>query len=471
MNILKAMLLLFVLPHPAVAQTIDTMALRTHTRFLAADALKGRGAGTQEERIAAEYIASQLMRIRVQPANEKSYFQTVPLKRAKIADASLQLDGVPYGRSDFIWNTGGPTAFRPFGGPVLYVGAIDSIALRRAPEARGHVVVVNGTMGAAAQHYVPALIAAGATGVVMLVPDSMQFALFMRSRGDARYFIDADVREPVWQPELPVILAGPAISRRLIGRSRFMATGMRLQAQITATIEDVSSVNVVGIIPGKDARRASEIVAYSAHYDHLGVSTPDARGDSIYNGFSDNAAGVAMLLAIAEQMVRNPPARSVMFLFFTAEERGLLGSSYYAAHPLIPLQRMTALINLDAGAPPAPPVSWRIAGGLASTLGDLTKSVADVSNWSVNLTPASPNSDYWPFLQNHVPSVFIIPGNEWEGVTVNERALLQQRWDRYHRPDDEWNVNFPFSGMKRYAEFAYQVGRAAADAPAKSTMK
>jgi hypothetical protein len=453
---------MFVLPQLAVAQTIDTMSLRAHTRFLAADALLGRGAGTPGERIAAEYIAAELMRMGVKPVANDSYFQNVPLKRAVISQTRLRFRDQSYGARDFVWNTGGRLAFREFAGPVMFVGQIDSTAVQRAREARGHVVVLTAPMGAAALAYVPALLRAGAAGVVIAVTDSTAFRLFARSRGDARYYVDAHVDDPVWQADLPVIIAGPDLARRLITHNRFTVVPGELRAQLRVVIEDVTTVNVAGMVRGSNSRLADELVAYSAHYDHLGVSTPDAGGDSIYNGFSDNAAGVAMLLGIAQQMQRSPPARSVMFLFFSAEERGLLGSSYYATHPLLPLQRMTALINLDAGAPPAPPTSWRIAGGADNPLGVTARNVAISNKWTVDLTPASPNSDYWPFLHRGVPSIFIIPGNQWENVTAAQQTALRERWDRYHRADDEWSADFPFAGMARYARIAYLIGRAAA---------
>jgi hypothetical protein len=463
MKFVKAMLLLFVLPHFVAAQTVDTMAMRAQTRFLASDALQGRGAGTVGERIAAEYIASELTRLGVAPVANGTYFQRVPLKRAVISNATLQFDNKTYGAADFVWNTGGRAAFHNFGGPITYVGMIDSVALRRVSETRARVVVLTGAMGAAALSYVPALLRAGAVGVIIATADTTIFNLYSRSRGEARYFVDAAVDDPVWQADLPVVIAGPVLSRQLVARERFTNIPGEVRVNLEMRVEDVASANVAGIIRGTDPRLRDQVVTYTAHYDHLGISTPNSHGDTIYNGFSDNAAGVAMLLAVADMMQRKRPARSVMFVFFTGEERGLLGSSYYATHPLIPLARVTGVINLDAGAPPAAPVSWRIAGGLDSKLGQLAKTVAIRQKWTADLGGATPNSDYWPFLQHGVQSIFIIPGNQWENVNTEQQAALRARWDRYHRADDEYHPDFPFSGIARYALMAYLVGRAAAE--------
>jgi Zn-dependent M28 family amino/carboxypeptidase len=223
----------------------------------------------------------------------------------------------------------------------------------------------------------------------------------------------------------------------------------------------VRAANIGAVLRGSDPALRDEYIVYTAHYDHLGVSSPDASGDSVYNGFSDNAAGVAMLLAIAEAMSDDPPARSVAFLFFTGEERGLLGSAYMASSPPMPLDNIAALINLDAGAPPAPPLNWRIAGGAGTALGQLAADVATTNGWTAVLSAPSPNSDYWPFLQRGVPSIFIIPGDQWENVTTEQRDALRRRWDRYHQAGDHWHAEFPFAGLARYAAYALAVGVAA----------
>lgn len=452
---------------PLCAQTIDTMAMRAHTRFLASDLLEGRGTGTRGEHVAAAYISSALMRIGAQPVDGRNFLQPVPLKLATIdhAGTTATLNGVTYRSArDFVWNTGGRSALRSFSGPLMYVGAGDSVAVRRASETRGRVVVLMGALGAAANTYIPALIQAGAAGVVLLAPEQGNFDLNVRSRGDARYFTDADVNDPVWQAELPVIIAGPGLTKAIAGTrpAPFSMLADTLRVTFAAALEDVRSANIAGVMRGSDAALAAEYVVFTAHYDHLGISTPDARGDSIYNGFSDDAAGVAMLLAIGEALRREPPARSVLLLFFSGEERGLLGSTYFATHPLVPLAQMKALINLDAGAPPAAPVQWRIAGGAASPLGEIAQRALVERGWTAQLGGASPNSDYWPFLQRGVPAIFIIPGNQWEGVSTEQRTTLNARWNRYHRADDEYAEDFPFIGLQRYAEVALAVGRAVA---------
>jgi Zn-dependent M28 family amino/carboxypeptidase len=168
-----------------------------------------------------------------------------------------------------------------------------------------------------------------------------------------------------------------------------------------------------------------------------------------------------MLLALAQYFVAHPPAQSVAFIWFTGEERGLLGSDYFAAHPLMSPGRIAAVINLDAGAPPARPVLWRVSGGDRSALGPLAIAVARRAGWEAQIAPASPNTDYFPFLRLGVPAVFLVPGpGAYEGLTTDSSNALRSRWDHYHQAADHWAADFPFEGLVRYADFALRLGLA-----------
>jgi hypothetical protein len=472
-------------PSPGTPHVIDTMAIRAHTRVLAHDSLLGRGTGTHGERVAAAYIANEAARLGLTPVpGADSFMLPVPLRRARIEPAThltLMTDGniarFEHGR-DFIVNTGGPRAFRDFAGGAVFLGQpIHAPALlRRHGTLGGRVAVFLGPLGPDALSIVPALMAGGVTGVILLVPDRAQYDLYVRSRGGARYFVDGNVADPVWQPDLPVLIAGPALTDALLEGVPLppsimegdAASGVDLRrtvaARVVVQIEALETANVAAMLPGAGAGgQSTRFVAYTAHYDHLGVSVPDETGDSIYNGFSDNAAGVGMLLAIAEALRHAPPPHSTVFIFLAGEERGLLGASWLASAPPFPLDQIDVLINLDAGAPPAPPVSWRLAAD--STAAALVRSATHVAaghGWSITTSPATPNSDYWPFARRGVPAVFVIPGPEWENTSPDEQAALRRRWDRYHEPGDHWHPDFPFAGLGRYAQFALDIGLAAA---------
>lgn len=474
-----ALSLVAALAAPATAQVIDTLAIRGHTRFLADDLLEGRGTGTAGERIAAAYIASQLERLGLRGlGGDRIFHQPIPLRAARIDENSRITIHAPGDSAHFdsgigfVMSTGGHGAFRDFRGRAIHLGA-PAHALPRIRSERslvGRVAVFSEPLGTHAIDIIPALSHAGAAGIILLVDDDETFDLYLRSRGELRYFVEAAVDDPVWQPPLPVVIAGPAMSATLLQGIDFaddftdgtgeeaVDLGRTIVARIRAITRDVPAANVAAVLPGSDPVLRDEYVVYTAHYDHLGIGPADARGDSIYNGFSDNAAGVAMLLAIAETLRERPPPRSVLFLFFTGEERGLLGSTFFAATSPVPPDRMVGVINLDAGAPPVPPVSWRIAGGTDWPLGDRVRDIAGQRGWTASLSAATPNSDYWPFHMRGVPSVFIIPGDQWENTTPVERDALRRLWDRYHRPDDHWHPDFPFAGLGRYAEFALLVG-------------
>jgi Zn-dependent M28 family amino/carboxypeptidase len=170
-----------------------------------------------------------------------------------------------------------------------------------------------------------------------------------------------------------------------------------------------------------------------------------------------------MLLAIAEAMATDtafPMRHSALFLFFAGEERGLLGSDYYVSHPAWPLDRTRAVINLDAGAPPGILTSWRIAGVESSGIAATAVRLGSERGWQITTSPARANSDYYPFIRHGVESIFLIPGSgNYEGLSADSSKALRERWDSYHQLADAWDNDFPFSGLRRYAEYAYLIGR------------
>jgi len=218
---------------------------------------------------------------------------------------------------------------------------------------------------------------------------------------------------------------------------------------------------VVAVIDGNDPTRRHEAIVLVAHYDHIGFARA-VNGDSLYNGFMDNAVGVAAVLAIADVMRREPPSRSVILLFTAAEEEGLLGSAYYAEHPVVPLAGTVAVINLDHPAPLGAPGLWFLESN-SDALVELGRVVARERGWIVEREPLQASSDHWSFALHGVPSVFIVPGDGWEGVTPEAEEKLIARWWQPHQPDDEWSSDFPLAGLARVAEFALRLGRAYAD--------
>lgn len=463
---------------------IDTMALRAYTFFLSGDVLEGRAAGTRGARAAALYIEAQLRRLGLEPAFQGHYRQAVPLAHFTVDDNQTSLTVADNDTTvfrtgaDFVIFGGARPAYRGFSGSLVFLG-IPGTAMHhrdRGHALDGRIVVLLGLPGLDAPNLVPDWIRRGAKGALLLVPDSAMWERFVSERSNRHDFVDAPVNDPIWQPRLPMVVAGPRVFRRVMagvpvdvaslrGAKPFTPIPIRRHAQvrIQGIFAKTPGQNVGGVLPASETARRGEYVAVTAHLDHLGI-TPGLSPDSIFNGFSDDAAGIAMSLTMAESLQGDAPDRSVLFLYFTGEEKGLLGSTYYTTVPAVPLHRTVAVVNLDAGAPPATSVQWRIAGGTVSTLGTLADSLVRARGWADTLIAPRPNADYWPFLARGVPSIFPIPEKNWEGVSPERRQELLDRFEHYHHPADEWHADFPFVGLLNYASLAEQIVRAAASA-------
>jgi len=479
-------LLLAAAPHGVRAQqgaAIDSMALRGHTWFLSHDLLEGRDTGSRGAELAARYLAAAAEALGLRgAAGDGSFFQLVPLVEAVIDTVGTRLvvtdsTGTLTARTpaDFIPNGGTTATLVDFAGGLAWVGGASDVLAHpeRLPPLRGHVVIMSGVFGADGAA-ADTLAARGATGAIELVGDDGVYELYARSRGPRRLYVAEPGVRSSFVPALPAVIARAALVRRLLPSLAdddalarpFLIPGRRVQVTIRTRTRSVPGRNVAAILTGADAARRGEFVAFTAHYDHLGIGSPNARGDSIYNGFSDNAAGCAMLLAIAQALAVRRPARSALFLFFTGEERGLLGSDFFAARPLVPPDSIVGVINLDAGAPPGPPVRWHIAGGDRSSLGQLALDVARQQGWDAQTRPPSPNTDYFPFLRIGVPAVFLVPApGAYGALTADSSNTLRRRWDHYHDVADEWAPDFPFSGLVRYADFALRLGLALGAGP------
>ena len=205
---------------------------------------------------------------------------------------------------------------------------------------------------------------------------------------------------------------------------------------------------------------------YSAHWDHLGVGAPDAKGDKIYNGAVDNATGTAALIELARAFASQPkPERSVVFLNVTAEEKGLLGSEYYASKPLYPLATTVADINMDALDPHGPARNFTISGSAKLDLLDELTATAKQWNlvYSGDPKPEAGHffrSDHFSFAKRGVPAVSFGSGNDWVdgGLAAGKAAEDEYVAKHYHQPSDEWQADWPFTGMARDLQILYKLG-------------
>ena len=219
-----------------------------------------------------------------------------------------------------------------------------------------------------------------------------------------------------------------------------------------------------GSLPGK--KYPDETVIYTAHWDHLGIGRPNASGDAIYNGAVDNGTGIAQLIEQARAFARGPrPDRSVVFLAVTAEEKGLLGSEYYATHPLYPLGKTVAVLNTDSMSVWGREKDFTISG--TARLGLLDDLIAEGKRQGRFFTP-DPHpesggfyrSDHFSFAKVGVPAISFKPGNDLVvgGIARGEALTTEYADKRYHQPGDEWSASWDFRGMAEDADLLHRLG-------------
>ena len=238
-----------------------------------------------------------------------------------------------------------------------------------------------------------------------------------------------------------------------------------ISANVTANTETITSQNVVGILPGKS--RPDETIIYTAHWDHLGIGQPDANGDRIYNGALDNATGISHIIEQARAFAKEPRTdRSIVFLAVTAEEKGLLGSEYYARNPLYPLGKTVAVLNTDSMGVFGPARDFSIAG--TAKLGLLDLLVAEGQREGRTFTPDRHpesggfyRSDHFSFAKVGVPAVSFKSGGDMVdgGLARGEAIAKEYTANRYHQPDDEWSPDWRFDGIAADATLLHAVGR------------
>src|SRR6185369_14266707 len=381
---------------------IKEATLKGHIRFLSDDLLEGRGTGARGGELAAKYIAAQLEALGAKGAGpDGSFFQPVSLVGVK-ADPStvLTISGASGSETfkfadDFVAFTGAQTESVDVDTDLVFVGyGINAPEQRwndyKGPDTdyRGKILVMlvndppatpaepNLFGGKALTYYgrwtykYEEAARRGAAGAILLHTDrsagypwgvvrtsngSWRFDI-ARTQGDTTPFLQFRSWVTDDAARRLMKLAGQDLDalRTKAATREFQPVNLGLKGKLNlkSEVKRVAASNVVGILEGSDPQLRNEYVVYSAHWDHLGIGAPNKNGDTIYNGALDNASGVAVVLAIAETIARMPaaerPKRSSLFLFPTAEEQGLLGAEWYAKHPVVPIEKTAANVNLDS---------------------------------------------------------------------------------------------------------------------------
>jgi Zn-dependent M28 family amino/carboxypeptidase len=454
----------------------------SHVEYLASDSLEGRLTGTAGYQKAADYVADQFKADGLVPAGTHGYFQPVKfdVQRIVAADSSLRLR---QGQSTQTLSLGEDAILgsrlpqpRSIKAPLLFAGYGLHI-----PEAsyddfkdldiHGKIIVyINGGPSSiagplkanarSAQEFIKFVAAQGALGVVSIPnPKSMDIPWSRMELSASQPGMRLD--DPALQDSNgPLFTAAfnPAHAGKLFEGSghtlsellaladagqplpRF-ALPFVLEAEVTVRNEVVESPNIVAVFPGTDPQLKNEYVVYSAHLDHLGIGEP-IDGDKIYNGAMDNASGVASLLEVAGALHQwhAKLKRSVLFVVVCAEEKGLLGSRYFAAKPTVSGRAMVADLNTDMFLPIMPLNYLVVYGGDESTLGDDIKAVA--APLDVQIVPdRQPDrnvfirSDQYNFIRAGLPS--LMPAFGSIKGSPEEKAFEQWLTHRYHAPSDD----------------------------------
>ena len=264
-----------------------------------------------------------------------------------------------------------------------------------------------------------------------------------------------------------------ALKKQAISRDfKPVPLGLRASMGLRNTMRTIDSQNVIAKVEGADARMKDEYIVYSSHWDHLGVGAP-VNGDKIYNGALDNASGIAATLEIARAFtqVQPKPKRSILFLFVTAEEQGLLGSEHYAVNPLYPLEKTVANINIDGVNQWGRTSDVTVVGMGASDLDDVLREAAQTQGRTLNPDPESEKgfyyrSDHFNFAKVGVPALYTDTGTNFIGKDQKYSQTKRDEYtaNDYHKPSDHIKPDWDLSGAAEDAELMLLVGYRVANA-------
>ncbi len=492
----------------SLSLAIDGEAFRRHVAVLASDSLEGRMPFTNGEAKTIAYLSEQFSELGLEPGNGDSFFQEVPL---------VGINSVPQGSLAF--TAPGKSLELKYPDDFVAVSrrAVPEVALRNselvfagfginAPEfdwndyegldVRGKTVLVlvndpgfadstlfrgkNMTYYGRWTYKYEEAARQGAAGVLIIhetAPASYGWNVVKGGWSQPRLYLaagDNNLSRAAAEGWITRDAAGrlfdlAGLSADLMaeaGKRGFKAVPMHLRTAVTLrnTISRSVSHNVIARWPGTD--RADECIIYTAHWDHFGIGEK-VNGDSVYNGAADNASGTAALLEIARAFARAPekPLRSVVFLAVTAEEQGLLGSEYYASHPVYPVDKTVANINVDVLQPFGRMKDVIVVGKGQSELDEYVEAAARKQDRYTRGEPDPSGgfyfrSDHFNFAKAGIPALYIENGSDSRehGEAWGKARKDEYNSQRYHSPADEYTPDWDISGIVEDMRLIFAVG-------------
>lgn len=495
--------------------------IRADVEYLADDAREGREAGTPGYDAAADYVAARMAAIGIAPGHNGEWFQPVTLRTsASVPEKSHMTIAYADGGADELTfledfkispsvqenelDLTAPAVFVGYGVQAPDAGHDDlegldlegKIVLRfgGAPdgfdsEKRAHY----GNGGNKAKIFAER----GAVGVIGLYTDNTEkrfpWERMMRNPvSRSTTWVHPDGKADVSGPGIKAYVSvNPEVSQKLFegAAKSYMALreeeaeegaapeGFALPVTITlkgaSEFTDMASANVVGVIEGGDPFLKKEVLVITAHLDHVGVDEHDRgeKEDIINNGAMDNAMGVSMLLETARRFKEGPtPARTIVFLAVTAEEKGLLGADYFAHYPSLANKEMVANVNLDMPVMLHEFTDIVAFGAERSSLGEIVERALGDAGVTLSPDPLPEQgiftrSDHYRFVEQGVPSIFLWPGFANGG----EAAIGEFLAKHYHKPSDEISLPIFWDDAARFADVNYKIAREIADSEARPT--
>lgn len=489
--------------NPSAQYSISVENLQHHINFLGSDSLEGRGAGTHGGELAAQYLANEFAKLKLIPiGDDSSYFQNIPMHGSKPLPNSMftvvaggKEHHFELGKDYVLYNSGAQT-FVPRPVPLVFVG-YGIIAPEfdyndyQALDVEGKIVVfLSGEPPSTDAAYFD-----GSRPTAYSYPEVKQrFAISRGARGsimipnpreeagrDWRYWRQQFAFEDVTllynvTANLSVLMTPVAAEKlfedapvsleqvyKMDETNNIRSFSLKASASFRGNFQqrDFVAANVIGLLEGVDPLLKESYVIISAHYDHLGIG-PAVREDSIYNGVFDNAIGVAAVLEIARLLSEAPaPKRSIMFLLLTGEEKGFLGSTYYVDHPVVPLHKTIANVNVDGIALFDTFDDIVGVGGEFSTLNDNLQEIA--GNLRVRVSTIPPvfagsgsftRSDQIVFARAGIPAILLMEGSEYHHTSRGEGVKRMIEWGEsvYHSPFDDLQQPMNFAAAQQHGE-------------------